>query len=67
MFVYVYFVGPEVTLDNFLYVVKEDDGFVNLTVSLDQPSCVDVTVVVVPQEQSPVDASSKTMLLHCRE
>jgi len=66
LFVYVYFVGPEVTLDNFLYVVKEDDGFVNLTVSLDQPSCVDVTVVVVPQEQSPVDASSKTMLLHCR-
>ena len=63
MFVCVSFAGPEVTLDNFLYVVKEDDGFVNLTVSLDQPSCVDVTVVVVSQEQSPVDASSENMLL----
>ena len=49
----------EVSLGNILYIADEGDGFVNLTVSLDQPSCVDVTVVVVPQEQSPVDASSE--------
>ena len=63
-----YCIGVEVSLGNILYIADEGDGFVNLTVSLDQPSCVDVTVVVVPQEQSPVDASSETMimLLHCR-
>ena len=50
----------EVTFGNILYIVREDDGFVNLTISLDQPSCVSVTVVVVPLEQSPVDASSES-------
>ncbi|XP_065918601.1 sushi, von Willebrand factor type A, EGF and pentraxin domain-containing protein 1-like isoform X2 [Dysidea avara] len=51
-------IRAEVTFGNILYIVKEGDGFVNLTISLDQPSCVSVTVVVVPQEQSPVDAST---------
>ena len=55
-----FFIGVKVTFGNFIYIVREDDGFVNLTVLLDQPSCVSVTVVVVPQEQSPVDASSKS-------
>jgi len=49
----------KVTFGNILYIVRENDGFVNLTISLDQPSCVSVTVMVVPQEQSPVDASSE--------
>jgi len=42
------------------YTAKEDDGFADITISLDKPSCVNVTVLVVPQEQSPVDASSES-------
>ena len=58
-FMKVHFLGLEITFESMLYVADEGDGFVNLTVLLDQPSCHDVTVVVVPQEQSPVDASSE--------
>ena len=50
----------EVSFGNILYIAKEEDAVVNLTISLDQPNCVSVTVVVVPQEQSPVDASSES-------
>ena len=42
-----------------MYVFRENDSFTGVLISLDQPSCVNVTVLVVPQERSPVDASSE--------
>ena len=47
------------------YEVNEDDSFANITVLLDQPSCVNVTITAVPIS---VNASSKiaqdNMLTH---
>jgi len=51
-----------VTFEHTSYAVKEDDIFAVLTILLDQPSCVNVTVVVVPQEKLPVDASSESYI-----
>jgi len=41
------------------YTVNENAGFAKVVFLLDQASCIDVTVVVTPQEQTPVDASCK--------
>jgi len=41
------------------YTVNENKGFAKVVFFLDQASCIDVTVVVTPQEQTPVDASCK--------
>ena len=38
------------------YSVNEADNFVNITIMLDQPSCVDVSVTAIPVS---VNASSK--------
>ena len=47
------------------YMVNESDGFANVTVLLDQPSCITATVTAVPQIQSPRDARSKLIALGC--
>jgi len=47
-----------------LYKINEKDRFINITISLDQPSCETVTVIAVPQVQSPVDASGKIKILN---
>ena len=41
------------------YTVDEDAGAVDIEVLLNQTICKPVTVIVTPQVQSPVDASSK--------
>jgi len=51
--------GVSVTFGRISYIFRENDSFAGVIILLDQPSCVSVTVVVVPQELSPVDASSK--------
>ena len=38
-----------VTLDNTAYLVPEDDGFVEIELLLDQPSCVTINIVVQPR------------------
>lgn len=53
------YVEVVVTVAHTSYKVNEKDHFANITVLLDQPSCEAVTVIAVPQVQSPVDASSK--------
>lgn len=43
------------------YRVKESDRFVNITVLLDQPSCMTIVITAVPRLRSPPNAaSSKT-------
>ena len=44
---------------NTSYMVKEKDRLAKLTVLLDQPSCIPVTVTALPQVQSPADAKSE--------
>ena len=39
------------------YMVNEDEGPVNITILLDQPSCVPVTVIARPQVRSPPSAT----------
>ncbi|XP_065918054.1 uncharacterized protein [Dysidea avara] len=51
-------IRAEATVERTSYPVNEDAGFANIAILLDQPSCIDVTVIVIPQEQRPVDASS---------
>lgn len=51
--------GAMVNMVHTMYVVNEGDRFANVTVSLDQPSCVTATVIAIPQLQSPRDARSK--------
>ena len=34
--------------DSMRYMVNEDEGLVNITILLDQPSCVPITVVATP-------------------
>ena len=46
------------TVDSTSYTVNEDDSAV-IGISFDQPNCVDVIIVLTPQEQSPIHASSK--------
>ena len=38
-----------VTLDNTAYLVPEDEGFVEIELLLDQPSCVTINIVVQPR------------------
>ena len=47
------------------YTINEGDKFVNITVTLDQPSCITATVIAVPQIQTPRDAGSKVVALRC--
>ena len=46
-------------MDSTSHTVVEDAGPAVIGISLDQPNCVDIVIVLTPQEQSPVDASSK--------
>ena len=57
--------GAVVSMGHTAYMVNEDGGFANITVSLDQPSCVTATVIAVPQVQSPRDARSTVVALRC--
>ena len=57
--------GAVVNMAHTMYVVNEGDRFANITVLLDQPSCVTASVIVVPQLQSPRDARSKVVALGC--
>ena len=41
------------------YTVKESDGFVDVTVLVDTPSCHAIAITIRPREQTPVDASGK--------
>ena len=43
--------------DSMRYMVNEDEGLVNITILLDQPSCVSITVTATPQERSPLSAT----------
>ena len=38
--------------DSMRYMVNEDEGLVNITILLDQPSCVPITVIATPQVTS---------------
>ena len=58
--IFINILGTAVTFGRTSYIFRENDNFTGIIILLDQPSCVSVTVVVVPQEQSPVDASSKS-------
>jgi len=40
-------------------MVNEGEGLVNITILLDQPSCVPVTVIARPQVTSPLNATGK--------
>ena len=57
--------GVVVNMVQTTYVVKEGDGLANVTVLLNQPSCITATVIVVPQLQSPRDARSNLVALGC--
>jgi len=57
-----YLTGAVATVERTAYTVNEDAGFANIAILLDQASCIDVTVVVTPREQTPVDASCKKQL-----
>ena len=54
------FLSAEVTatFETDSYTVNEDAGFVDIEVLLNETSCKNVTVIVTPQVQSPVNASS---------
>ena len=43
------------------YTVKESDGFVDVTILVDTPNCHAITVTIQPKEQTPVDASGKSL------
>ena len=43
--------------DSMRYMVNEDEGLVNITILLDQPSCVPITVIATPQERTPPSAT----------
>ena len=47
------------TVERTSYVIPEDGGAVDIGILLDQPNCVTLNITLDPQEQSPVDASSK--------
>ena len=34
--------------DSMRYMVNEDEGLINITILLDQPSCVPITVIATP-------------------
>lgn len=38
-----------ITLEDTTYLVSEDDGFVEIKLVLDQPSCVSISIVVQPR------------------
>ena len=38
-----------VTLEDTTYQVSEDDGFVEIKLLLDQPTCVSISIVVQPE------------------
>ena len=41
--------GVTVTVDDSMrYMVNEDEGLINITILLDQPSCVPITVIATP-------------------
>jgi len=39
--------------------INENRGPVNISLSLDQPSCVPITVIARPQVRSPLSATGK--------
>ena len=51
------------------YTVKENDGFVDVTILVDTPNCHQchaITVIVHSKKQTPVDASGKTKVMFCK-
>lgn len=55
------------TVDNSVdYTVNENDGPVNITLLLDQPSCGPINVIARPRERSSDDAASSgiSIVLH---
>ena len=53
------FAGAVATVEQTSYTVNEDVGTADIVISLDQPNCEPVNIILTPQEQTPVDASSK--------
>ena len=51
--------GSVATVVRTPYIVNEDAGTVGIGIIIDQPTCVTLNFTLTPQEQSPVDASSK--------
>ena len=52
-----------VTVDNSVdYTVNENEGPVNITLLLDQPSCGPITIIARPQERSSDDAASGNII-----
>ena len=47
------------------YTVKESDGFVDVTILVDTPSCHAIAITIEPKEQTPGDASGKTKGQFC--
>lgn len=47
--------------DSINYVVDEDIGSVNVTLLLDQPSCLPITVIARPQESPSRSATGKVI------
>jgi len=43
-------------------MVNEDEGLVNITILLDQPSCVPITVIARPQPSNAKGINNNTML-----
>lgn len=53
------FAGAVATVDQTSYRVNEDVGTADIIIMLDQPNCEPVNIILTPQEQTPIDASSK--------
>ena len=53
-------IGTIVTVDETIpYIVYENEGSVNITLLLDQPSCHPIIIIANPQERSPPSATGK--------
>ena len=55
----IHYIGAKATVNRTSYAVNEDGGTVDIDILLDQPNCMSITIIVTPQEQLPVNASSK--------
>lgn len=45
----IFFTVITITLEDTNYLVSEDDGFVEIKLVLDQPSCVPISIIVQPR------------------
>ena len=53
------FAGSVATVEQTSYTVPEDIGTADIVIVLDRSNCVPVDIILNPEEQTPVDASSK--------